>query len=72
MVKVLLPDQDQAVGLRVGQRSEQDAVYHAENRRVGPDSQGQREHDHRCEPGNPPEGAKGHTKVVEHGRHLSL
>src|SRR5262245_47879297 len=48
-MRVFPPNQHQAIRLGVGQRAEQHAVNHAENRRVGADTQSQRDDGSQCE-----------------------
>lgn len=51
---VVLPDDGQFLGVLVGERPQEHPLHDAEDRRAGPDPQGQREHHHRREPRRAP------------------
>ena len=53
-----VPHGDQALGMRIGQRLQQDALDHAENRRIGPDADGQRDQRNGGKLGRPRESAQ--------------
>ena len=42
-LREVVPDHDQAHGVRIGEGTEQDGVHHAEDRAVGADAEGQRQ-----------------------------
>ncbi len=66
------PQHHQPVRLGVGQRTEQHAVGDAEDRRVGPDAEGQRHHRDEGEPGPLPQPAKGIAQVLQQPVHSDL
>ncbi len=66
-----VPEDDEAVGIRVGQRAQQERAGDAEDRGVRADAQRDREHGGEREPGRLPEGPERVAEVLRerlHGR----
>jgi hypothetical protein len=68
----VVPDHHHPLRLRVRERAEEDAVDDAEDRRVRPDAQRQRQHRHGREAGAPTEGAPGVADVLKESVHGDL
>ena len=64
-----LGDLDQALGLRVGQRPEQDRAHHAVDGAVGADAQGEGGNRHQREPGGLPKPLQGVDEVLAQDVH---
>ena len=64
--RILVPDSEQLIGIRQWQRPEHERIYDAEDDRVGPDPEREREHGHGGEAGVLQQLAEGEAKVI-HG-----
>jgi hypothetical protein len=64
-VDAVVPDRDDSVGLRIGQRLEQNRVDRAEDGRAGANAEGEREHAEDREPRRTAQPAEGVTGVRE-------
>ena len=58
------PNGGQAIRLRIGQGTQEQRIHHAENCRIGADSDGQRCHNHQRQPRACPEHPKGIAKIL--------
>ena len=67
----LLVQKDEAVGVAVRQRAQEDGVDRAEDRRVRPDAERQREDSHQGEAGVLDEHPQGEAQILEKRVHLA-